>query len=137
MFSIVLILGTILASIFLVYNYRERLNIAQLMTLVKDRFFIQNHQRIHIRLDVSATFDNQGLSITYYIPCESIEQRQQLLNTLPGIKNDLIISLSRPEMVHCIEHRDFKKIKKHFMIIINKYTKKNINKLYMTHFNLF
>ena len=137
MFVIVLVLGTILASIFLVYNYRERLHIAQLMTLAKDRFFVQNHQRLHIKLVVNATVNDQGLSINYYIPCETIEQRQQILNTMPRIKSDLIISFSKPEMAHCIENRDFKRIKKHFITIINKYTDKKINKLYMTYFNLF
>ncbi len=132
----VIILGIILASIFLVYNYRERLNIAQLITITKDRFFVQNDRRLYIKLVVNATVDNKGLSINYYIPCQNMKQRQQILKTLPGIKNDLIISFSKPELVHSIERRDFKTIKKHFITIINKYTEKKINKLYLTYFNL-
>lgn len=46
------------------------------------------------------------------------------------------MTMSRPNVIKSVEERDFKKIKKHSLQVINNYSDKKINKLYVEFFAL-
>jgi len=73
---------------------------------------------------------DRHLRMNFSMPTENRHQRDDLLQKLPAIKNDLLMSANRPEFLSALEFRDFDFIREHLLLIVNQYAKNPVYNLF-------
>lgn len=69
------------------------------------------------------------------VPCEDRKQYSEVTKKAPQIKNALITTIEQEEFAVLISTRDFDAIKKAYISIINRFTDKPIDTIYINSFN--
>lgn len=77
-----------------------------------------------------AKIGDRDLRIGFVMPTEDRHDREALLEKLPVIKHELLMSSDRPELVHSLEQRDFDAIRDHLLNVINRYSSRPVVKLF-------
>lgn len=77
-----------------------------------------------------ARVGERDLRMGFFMPTEDRDQRDDLLQKLPVIKHDILISTGRPEFLSALELRDFDSIREHLLITVNQYAKNPVDDLY-------
>ena len=133
-YFLAILLVFILTLTGMAYHYRGEIHIPRKLMAVKDRFF--SIRGPSVKFDVATSIGDQHLWVKFSAPCINMRHKNQILKRLPKIKHELLMSMSRPEVIQAIEVRDFKSIKKHSLQIINNFSPELINKLYLEFFFL-
>jgi flagellar basal body-associated protein FliL len=118
------------------YHFRQEINFADRLKGAKNR--IVTHQEVCLTFDITASIGDESLRVRYSVPCKSLKQKRNLAKKLPGIKNEMLMVMSSPEMIESLQQRDFKLIKKYSLRTVNYYTdsKDKINNIYVECFFL-
>lgn len=69
------------------------------------------------------------------VPCENKKQYAEVRQKAPQIKNALITTIEQEEFAMLIATRDFDAIKKTYISVINRFTDKPIDTIYINSFN--
>ena len=133
-FVIVFLLGSILTLTGLAYNYREEIDLSQRIRKIKNR--VLEKEEVSLKFNLVAGINEKSLRVKFYIPCKNMKQRHHIFKRLPVIKHELLMSMSRPEVIQSIEERDFNAMKKGSLKIINSVSNEVINRLYLEFFFL-
>ena len=133
-FVIIFVLVSILTLTGLAYNYREEIDFSQRIRTIKNRVFAK--EEVSLKFNLVAGINEKSLRVKFSIPCENIKQRHCILKRLPIIKHELLMSMSRPEVMRSIEERDFNAMKRGSLRIINSVSNEAINRLYVEFFFL-
>lgn len=64
------------------------------------------------------------------MPAKSRENRDDLLQKLPLIRHDLLMSANDPEFIQSLERRDFDAIRDHVLRSVNRHTKNPVDQLF-------
>lgn len=128
-----LILLFILLSIIiltcLAYHYRDELKLSQMLEDIKEQLLLPG--RISIKFDVHAGIDDQNLNIKFLVPCNDLSEKKRIQKRLPRIRHEMLMTMSRPEVIDAIKHHDFKQIKIYFLDVINNFSNEKIEKIYL------
>ncbi len=127
-------LGSILTMTGLAYQYRDEIDLTHKLKYVKERFFTTSG--VSVKFHVVANIGDKSLRIKYYVPCKDLKQKYRLLKKLPGIKHEMLMAMSRMELIKSVEGRDFNRIKKYSLQVVNYFTKDKINNIYIDFFFL-
>ncbi len=73
---------------------------------------------------------DRHLRMNLVMGVENREQRDDLLNKIPAIKNELLMSADRPDFIPYLEIRDFDAIRDHVLRTVNRHTRKPVNRLF-------
>ena len=133
-FVLICLLLVILTLTGLAYRFRQEINAPQRLQDAKNLLF--NSSNIFLKFHIIAGINDQSLRVKFSVPCSSLSQKYDMMKRLPKIKHELLMTMSRPNVIKSVEERDFKKIKKHSLKVINNYSDKKINKLYVEFFAL-
>ncbi|MBN1849917.1 MAG: hypothetical protein JW932_15190 [Deltaproteobacteria bacterium] len=123
-----IIICMIISGAIVAYQFRDQIRI--------ERFFYNKQEGaklsgIYVRVIVTASINDKTLRLRFLLPCQDIQQRDSLLGKLPVIQHEMIMTLSRPEMVRIIEERRFRAMKKLILETVNNYSERSIQKLYL------
>ena len=132
---ILIILAVIAVGITIfAYNFKDELGLPDKLSSTKDRLF--TIKGLNIKFSVDTSVAKSSLSIKYFVPCSTMEQRTNLLKNLPVIKHNIMMAMNRPRMMLAIQKRDFQSIRKYSLKVINKYLAKDVNKIYLDYFSM-
>jgi len=116
------------------YNFKDELDLPDKFESTKDKLF--TIKGLNVKFSVNTSIAKKSLSITYFIPCSTIEQRTYFLKNLPVIKHSIMMAISSPRMITAIQKRNFKAIKKYSLKIINKHSIKDVDTIYLDYFSM-
>ena len=133
-FTLIFILVAILTLTSLAYRYREEIEIPRRIMSLKETLFPSD--RINVKFQVVAGINGKNLRVKFAVPCGNMKQKYKILKRLPGVKHEMLMSMTRPEVIQSIEERDFGAIKRNSLQVINRYSPEKIDKLYMEFFFL-
>ncbi|MFC1866931.1 hypothetical protein ACFL0H_02180 [Thermodesulfobacteriota bacterium] len=133
-FTLIAILALILMLSGLAYRYKEELHISQRLNTAKEKYLAS--QEISVKFNVIAGIGEQCLRLGFSLPCRNLVHKNKISKRLPAIKHELLMSMSRPEVAHLIEKRDFGAIKKLALQLINNHSTEKMKKLYVDFFFL-
>ena len=125
------ITAIIVSSAIIAYQYREDIHIGKLMFGKEDKL---KRSGIYVRFILSASVDDKTLRLRFLVPCQDLKQRDEMLRKLSMIKNEMLMTLSRPEVVRVVEQRSFSTIKKCMLQAINNHSSESVNTLYLENF---
>jgi hypothetical protein len=133
-FILICVLLILLILTGLAYRFRQEINVPKRLQDAKTLLF--SSDEIYVKFNIIAGINDQNLRIKFSVPCGSLTQKYDMMKKIPMIKNDMLMAMSRPDVITSVEERDFKKIKKHSLQVINNYSDKKIKKLYVEFFAL-
>jgi hypothetical protein len=117
------------------YNYKDGFDLQLQLKNTKEKLFVI--KKLNVKFSVNTSIGKDTLSIKYYVPCSTMEQRTSLVKNLPVIKHGIMMVMNRPKMTKAIRKRDFKSIRKKSLKVINDYTIKKVDKIYLDYFSLY
>lgn len=84
---------------------------------------------------VVAKIGDKHLRMGFVAHVEDKDQQETLLQKLPMIKHDLLMTANRPEWVLCYELRDFDRIRDQVLKVINVYSTEPVQNIYFESFH--
>ncbi|MFC1890874.1 hypothetical protein ACFLZT_00650 [Thermodesulfobacteriota bacterium] len=134
--AIILILIAIIAvgATIFAYNFKDEINLPNKFEDTKDKLF--TIKGLNVKFSINTSIAKESLSIRYFIPCSTIEQRIHFLKNLPAIKHSIMMAMSRPRMMTAIQKRNFESIKKYSLKVINKYSIRAVDTVYIDYFSM-
>ena len=111
------------------YYFRQELNISEMFNNAKERLLTS--RQLSVKINLVASIGEKCLRVNYLVPCKNLDQKLELINKLPGIKHEMLMTLYSPEMIEFVEQRNFKKIKKTSLNTINNYSKETLKSIYV------
>lgn len=77
-----------------------------------------------------AKVGERHLRMGFVMPAANREDRDDLLQKLPVIKHDLLMSANHPDLVHSLELRDFDAIRNHVLRTVNHHIKRPVDQVF-------
>jgi len=81
-----------------------------------------------------ARLGDRDLRMGFYVPTESRKQRDDLLQKLPAIKHELLMSAGRGDFLSALELRDFDSIREYLLETVNHYAQEPVDSLFFQNF---
>jgi len=134
LFIIVVIVAILVGILGFAYNYKDDFDLQLQLNNTKEKLFVI--KKMNVKFSVNTSIAKDTLSIKYYVPCSTLEQRTHLVKNLPMIKHGIMIAMNRPKMTTAVHKRDFESIKKYSLKVINDYSIKKVDKIYLDYFSL-
>ncbi len=130
----ILFVVMILGLSFITYHYRLDAKFGKMQKASDKGFYSVKRKPIAANLIVMAGIDDKFLRMKLNIPLKSIYQKRELMLSFPRIQHLMLMSVSEPNMIEWIEHRNFRAIKKHALRLVNIYSTVKVKRLYMENF---
>ena len=131
---LMIVMGTIFILTALAYHFRQDLDITRKLKYAKEQFLTQ--KGLYVKFQVVASIGDKSLRLQFSVPCKSLKQKHELFKKIPGIKHEMLMALSSPEMIQSVEQRNFHDIKENSLRVVNSFTKKTIKRIYVELFFL-
>lgn len=92
------------------------------------------HEGEKVKCVLVTTVGNKNLRISFSIPSKDKRQREVLLQEIPRIKHELLISIDDPDIKSTFENREFASIRSHLVRVINKHLDQPVDTIYFDSF---
>ncbi|MBN2418144.1 MAG: hypothetical protein JXL81_02070 [Deltaproteobacteria bacterium] len=116
----------------LAYRYRSELRLEKRFMQMKSAVFSSDN--IVAKIDLFARVNDKHLKIIFKIPCKDMKTKQDIMDNLPRIKHEMLMSMESDYNKISIEKRDFNRIKSNCLEILKKYAAVDVNKVYVDFF---
>jgi len=128
------VVALVVGILYVSYNYKDAFDLQFQLKNAKAK--ILGKKVLYVRFSLNASIDRDCLSINYYVPCSTMEQRTHIVKNLPVIKHGLLMDMNRPKVMTAMQKRDFESIKKYSLKVINGNSIKDVDKIYLDSFSL-
>lgn len=125
-------IGILIMSMALMWYTYESKDIRLLAANFKNKD--TNYRNAHIDF-VTNMGTNYHASLEIAVPCKNKKQYSEVRQNASQIKNALITTIEQEEFAMLIATRDFDAIKKTYISVINRFTDKPIDTIYINSFN--
>jgi len=116
------------------YSFKDTFDLPDTFSRTRDRLL--TIEGLSIKFSVNTSIAGNTVSIKYYVPCSTMAQRTNLLKNLPVIKHNILIAMNRPGMMLAMKKRDFDRIRRYSIKVINKYLARDIDTVYLDYFSM-
>ena len=90
----------------------------------------------NVRIKMMTNFGDAAYArLNLAIPCKDKKQYSDISKNTAKIKSALITTIDREEFSDLIARRDFKTVKKAYLSVINRFTDKPIDTIFLESFN--
>ena len=120
-----------LALAIIAYHFRDELKIEKFVFSNKEYI---RRAGIFVRISVTAGIEDKTLRVRFLIPCRNMKQKEEILEKLPVIKHELLMTIDRPDVTQSVKNRRFGSLKKQLLQTVNNYSSESVNKLYLENY---
>ena len=131
MLLFIFFIGVVFASSIVTYRYKDEIKNLKIVTTIADSF---SHPEKYVKCYVVTSIDGKCLRLVLLIPCKDQIQKQALLQKMPRVRHEILMSVNSAEMAMSIKQKDFKAIKKNLLQIVDKHADKQIKEIFLENF---
>ena len=124
-------IGVVCALSILTYRYKDEIKNLKIVTTIADSF---THSEKYVKCYVVTSIDEKCLRLVLLIPCRDQIQKKALLEKIPRVRHEILMSVNSAEMAMSIKQKDFKAIKKTLLQIVDKHADKQIKEIFIETF---
>ena len=118
--------AAVLVSSYWIYQNKEKILIPELRFKSLTREF-----NGHAKLKITSNIGDHGiLRMKVSIPCADIKQFETIMQRMPRVESDFLLSVDQNEIKSLIDNKDFKTLKVRILKIVNRHVPWEVKDIY-------